>query len=60
MQEKRIEGTIAADYKGQMTEVEKKDNSDWKKQHQEMISAIREAKKHNVNKNTEPEVQILS
>ena len=44
--EMRIEGTLAADYKDQITEVEKKKNDgEWRKQHEDMINAIREAKK---------------
>ena len=45
MTEKRIEGTVAAEYKDQISEVEKKDRKEWRKQHEDMISAIREAKK---------------
>ncbi len=59
MQEKRIEGTIAADYKGQISEVEKKENSEWRKQHEEMLAAIREAKKQ-ANPNADPQIEILA
>lgn len=44
--EQRIEGTVAADYKDQMTDVEKKENpGKWRKQREEMIKSIKEAKK---------------
>ena len=36
---------MAAEYKDQMTEVEKKDRTEWRKQHEEMLEAIRQAKK---------------
>ena len=49
MHGKRIEGTIAAEYKGKVIEVDKgkkENNSEWRKQHEEMITAIRQAKKN--------------
>lgn len=64
MHEKRIEGTVAAEYKGQMTSTEqvteKKDPSEWRKQHEEMIQAIREAKKNANTDSSEPAVEFLS
>ena len=49
MHGKRIEGTIAAEYKGKVIEMDKgkkENNSEWRKQHEEMIAAIRQAKKN--------------
>lgn len=46
MSERRLEGTLAEDYKDKITEVEKrKDRGEWKKKHEDMIEAIRAAKK---------------
>ena len=46
MHGKRIEGTIAAEYKDKVTDIEKKNSSEWRQKHEEMISAIRQAKKN--------------
>ena len=40
-----MDGTLAAEYKGKFPEVEHKTNSEWRKQHDEMIAAMKEAKK---------------
>ena len=61
MHGKRIEGTIAADYKDKTPEVVEKgkNSSEWRKQHEKMISAIREAKKNGPPINaSEPTIEI--
>ena len=61
MHGKRIEGTIAADYKDKTPEVVEKgkNSSEWRKQHEKMISAIREAKKNAPPINaSEPTIEI--
>ena len=61
MHGKRIEGTIAADYKDKTPEVVEKgkNSSEWRAQHEKMISAIREAKKNAPPINaSEPTIEI--
>jgi hypothetical protein len=43
--EQRIEGTVAENFKDQITDVEKKDHTEWRKQHEDMLEAIKKAKK---------------
>ena len=60
MHEKRIEGTVAEEYRDKITDVEKKD-TEWRKQHDDMINAIREAKKNNIGSNAnDPPIQLLT
>ena len=43
--EQRIEGTVAADYKDQIKAEKKENGGEWRKQREEMLNAIKEAKK---------------
>ena len=57
--EQRIEGTVAADYKGQMSDVEKKENpGEWRKQREEMLKSIKEAKKSTRPGTAEPQIEF--
>ena len=40
-----MEGTLAEEYKGKFPEIERKSSGKWRKQHDEMIAAMKEAKK---------------
>ena len=58
MHGKRIEGTFAEEYKDKMTDVEKKNSSEWRQKHEEMISAIRKAKKNAPPSGNGPTVEL--
>lgn len=45
MEGQRVEGTLAEEYKGKFPEIERKSSGKWRKQHDEMIAAMKEAKK---------------
>ena len=40
-----MDGTLAEPYKDKIRDVEHKDRTEWRKQHEEMLAAIKEAKK---------------
>ena len=62
VQGQRIEGTLAEEYKGKIQDVEHKERTEWRKQHEEMKAAIKQAKKTRPKTpgSADPTVQICT